>query len=192
MRQCRAIQKELAILFSWLLLLQSCVAYKRTPATVEEAMSPANSRMKLITGQGDVYKVNWIQANNDSISSITNTDQVFLNRNQVQWIKQDIPDGKLMDVNTALEYKGDILLHKKGFTYEFIQFYESGDQLVGIQPTGGKNQYLKFHERQIRTIYLQDKAGSAGLSVLAAAGIFLVTAGFIGLSSMEIPMDFSQ
>ena len=159
---------------------------------MEEAATPRNAKMKLITGQGDVYKVNWIEVKNDSISSITNTDQVLLKKSQVQWIKQDVPNGKFMDLATALEYNGDIQLHKKGYTYDFLQLYESGDQLVGIQPNGGKNQYLRFHERQIRTIYLQDKAGSAGLSVLAAAGIFLVTAGFVGLSTMEIPMNFSQ
>ena len=60
--------KPIACLFALLMLSQSCVVYKSEPISVEEASGYKNTKMKIVTKDGNEYKLKWIEEKDGNVA----------------------------------------------------------------------------------------------------------------------------
>ena len=66
--------KLIGFFFASLILFQGCIAvYKSKPISVEEASGYENTKMKIVTKDGNKYKLKWIEEKDGNVVSIKNT-----------------------------------------------------------------------------------------------------------------------
>lgn len=164
--------KPIAYLFALLVLLQSCVAYKIKPFSVEKVSSYSDRRIKIITNDGDKYKLRWIEEKDGTVVSIKNTKRVFVDKSK---ITQIIPDGVTLEYisknNVAVQIK------TKRRNYDFIKIEVQEDQIKGFTRVSMKDTTtVVIPIDQIEKIKLQAKGISSAINAVSVA---VLTAGAV-------------
>ena len=114
------IKKATSWVFISLLLQTSCVVYKKTPISVEDLDNVKNNKVKLETRTGDVVKAKWTNVLEDSIVVIEKPNINRIHIKHIQHISYYGPEYKIVDIERALNYEGNILVETNKKKYVFF------------------------------------------------------------------------
>jgi len=161
-----------------LILFQSCVIYDKVPYTTSDLSQYHNQRVKIETTNGYIYKLRWFEENENTIFSIVNTEEHFLNAQDILQIKTTDPNPDIISIDDALNYKGilDVTFkdrRSKIQVYRFIEFNQGENIIQGLTKIGGDTTKIVINKDQIKSIKIQDKAGSTAGNVFIGIGIAL-------------------
>ena len=143
--------KGIAYFLTMLILFQSCVIYKKKPSTIEEATSKENTFIKIITKEGDKYKLRWIEEKDGNVYSITNTKRIFIKKSK---------------------------LGKSNFKHKLINIENQGDYIRGLKMTNKDTTTVLIPIEQIEEIKLINKGVSRVLPITLS--FFIIIGGLIG------------
>lgn len=164
-----------------LILFQSCVAYKDTSSTIEEASSEKDIPIKIITKDGTIYKLSWIEEKDENLVSIKNTERASVDKSK---ITQIFPDGVTLEF--ALKHNVPVQIKTKKHKYDFIAIEEQDDLIKGLAKvkTGGDTLSVVIPIDQIEKIQLQDKGKSSGRTVGVIIGVGFGVVMLVGIAAM--------
>ena len=179
--------KLVAYLLALLVLFQSCVVYNKTPSSVAETSRYNDRRMKIITKDGNEFKLYWIEEKDGNVISIKNTKRIFVDKSKITSIfKYDPELIGIASLKLALEHNGAVQIRTEKHSYDFINIEEQGDLIRGISKLNGDTLSVVIPKDQIAMIKLNDQAQSTTGNILIAVGaifVVLTTIGLIGLSN---------
>lgn len=132
--------------------------------------------MKIITNDGDKYKLKWIEEKDSTVVSIKNTKRVFVDKSK---ITQIVPDGVTLE--SASENNEAVQIKTKSKTYDFIKIEVQEDQIIGFRKVGKKDTTtVVIPIDQIEKIKLHAKGGSGALiAVSIVIPVFGVIVGLV-------------
>lgn len=182
-----------------LILFQSCVVYNKQASTIEQASETKNRLIKIRTIDGVKYKLDWIEDEGGNIVNIKNAKREYISKSEITQIVKFDPEPHVIPVESPLTQNGalQILTKDKKGNYksrEFIKIEEQGDLVRGYRMTGNDTLTTVIPIGQIEKIQLQNKGGSAVLTLLIIFGVTNIVAGILWLAEggMEMDLDFSQ
>ena len=193
--------KGAAYFLAMLVLFQSCVAYKKTPSTIEKAFSEKDMPIKIITKDGNEYKLYWIEEKDGNIVSIKNVKTEYFDKDQILQIVQYDPKPLVISKESSLNDIGlvQILTKDKKDRYKsdkFIKISEQDDIITGYKMTGKDTMTVVIPINQVEKIQLQDKETSSAMTAILIVGVVLGVITIAGLSAMSNSFmdgwDFSQ
>ena len=161
-----------------LILFQSCVIYDKVPNTTGDLSPYQNQRVKIETTNGYIYKLRWFEESENTIFSIVNTEEHFLNAQDILQIKTIDPNPVFISIDDALNYKGILeVTYKDGRSkiqvYRFIELNQGENIIQGLTKIGGDTTKIVINKDQIKSIKIQDKVGSTAGNVFIGIGIAL-------------------
>lgn len=193
--------KSIAFLFAALILLQSCIVYERTQYPIEEAAKYNDRAIKIITLNGDTFKLNWVEERGVNLVSIMNTKRIFLDPENILQIKALDPEPFFIAVDSTINYRGDVVITIKDDKgkikdYNFIEIEAREDLIQGLSMTVGDTSTIVIPKNTIQKIQMEDKIGSTAGNAAIGLGVVLAlitTWALIQLSQDDwFSMDFSQ
>lgn len=191
--------KGIAYFLSLLILFQSCVAYRNTPSTIEEATSKKNNPVKITTKNGLEYEFKWIDELNGNIFSIKNAKRINLEKSNIVQIVLLEPEPRVVPIDQAINHRGTIQFltkDKRGrsHNYQFIRISERNDMITGYKMTGKDTMTVVIPIDQIAFIELKDKGMSTGQTVclviggILGAALLVYIAAFIKVFIIDDPV----
>ena len=104
--------KLIALLLSFLVLIQSCTVYQKTPSTVDEAVK-SKKQVKVVTQTKESYQFNRLEIENNNIYGVSSmksstaeklSDQIVekVDKRTVRILLNDIQESSIFLPNTAL------------------------------------------------------------------------------------------
>lgn len=170
--------KGIAYFLAMLILFQSCATYKRKSTPIEEAAARKNARMKVITKDGNVHYLKWIEEKDGNAYSIINTKRIFLKKDKIEKYMIYRPDPLTVPLEEALVHEGKVeiltwkytesknkIIESKG---EFIDIEDRGEFIRGIKVVNNSKEPEIFiiPIDQIEAIKLIDKGLNAGTTII--------------------------
>lgn len=138
--------KGIVYFLAMLMLFQSCVIYKSKPSTIEEASSKKDIHIKILTKDGEKYKVRWIEERDGNVYSITNTKKVYFEKKEL--VK---------------------------FKYGLFNVENRGEYISGLEMNGKDTATILIPIEQIEAIKVKSKGGTIAFNILAASlGAFVI------------------
>jgi len=186
--------KYIAYFLTMLILCQSCVAYNNYSSTIEEASSEKEMPVKIVTKDGNEYKLSWVEEKDDNIVSIKFTKREYYNKKDItQYVILD-PEPRVVPFDQALKHHGAIRLlirddKDRYNSHQFIRIGENEEIITGYKMTGYDTLTVIIPIDQIETIQLKDKDKSsdrtAGLVVGVALGVGIIILGAVIASDLS-------
>ncbi len=193
--------KVIANFLAALILFQSCIAYRKTTYTAQEASTFEKERIKITSMDGKVYKLRWIEIQNDYIISIENTKRELIDKDEIETVIIDNPI-TYTTLDKALEHTGTVYIRTKDFkkqdqlyNYTFVRLEDHGDSIRGYVKTENDTTNVYIPISQIEEIKVENKTKSTVGNIaigLGAVYIILFTIAIIEMSNQELGWDFSQ
>ena len=177
--------KGIAYFLIMLILFQSCVAYNKNTSTIEEASSENDMPIKIITKDGNEYKLEWIEEQDNSIFSIMDTEREHIHKNDILDFVIFDPEPKVVPLELALKNQGTVRIliggeSGKYNTYEYLGISENNEIMTGYKMTGKDTLTVIIPIDQIEMIQLKDKMKSNGRTAALFIPIGLVVVMFVG------------
>lgn len=170
--------KSIAYFLATLILFQSCVAYQKTPSTIEEATSEEEMPIKIITKDGKVHKFRLIEERDDNIVGIKKLHKdYFLTKDVLDFAILE-PEPHTVPLETALKHHGTIRILVLGdynsyTSHEFMKIRQTEETIIGYDISGKDTHLVMIPIDQIEMIQLKDIEKSAGLTTKAIIGASL-------------------
>ena len=170
--------KRIAYFLVMLILFQSCVVYNNNSSTIEEASSEKDMPVKIITKDGDEYKLRWIEEIDGNIVSIKNVEREYINKNEILQIVLLDPEPQLVPLDIAVKHHGTIRLLTKDdkdrrHSHQFIRIRESDERITGYKMTGVDTLSVTIPIDQLEKIQLKNKGKSSGRTAGLIVGLGL-------------------
>ena len=176
--------KGIAYFLIMLILFQSCVAYKDTSSTIEQASSDKDMPVKIITKNGEEYKLKWIEEKDGNVVSILNAEIEYIYKNDIAAFVIFEPEQKVVPLELALKNQGNVRVLTKDEnniynSHEYLRIRENDEKIIGYKMT--KNTITVIIPiDQIEMIQLKDKKKSNGRTAGLIVGVGLVVVSFVG------------
>lgn len=175
--------KGIAYFLIMLILFQSCIVYSKNSSTIEEAYSEKDMPIKIITKDGNEYKLSWIEEKDGNIFSIKKTKRVYFDKEDIAQIVLLDPEPQVIPLDLAVQNHGTFQLLTKDDTgrynsHKFIRISERDGIITGYKMTGKDFLTVIIPIDQIEMIQLKNKNKSsnhtAGLIVGVGLGVGII------------------
>jgi len=165
--------KTIAYIFTLLILIQSCVAYK--PKPISEAFESYDRKMRVTTANGEKHKLRWLEKKDNNAVSIRNTNKIRMEISDIEQIKTLADSHSYISLDSALKHPGIVEVYTKkdanqGYG-EFIKLERYGNKIIGLEITGKDTTTVLIPIKDIYMIELENKT----LSGVGTLGIVLGT-----------------
>ena len=177
--------KTIAIFFTAILCLQSCMVYQKT--TVTAASQQENKKLKIKTSDGTTFKTYWLTTSDSDIQTFIKSRRVFIDKNDLDRIMVKNPDWLIVPLDLALEFDGPIYMTTKTFReYHPYETYAYNHQFDFIEETDEAIIGYKLHKKHQSktTVPLNEIEKIKEISV--GGSIALNSLGLLGLSMMVL------
>ena len=183
--------KCIAYFLSILILFQSCAIYKRKSTPINEAAAPKNARIKVITRDGNIHYLKWIEEKDGNVYSIINTKRVFVKKDKIEKYMIYRPDPVTVPLEAALVHEGKVeiltwkymknrnkTIESKG---EFIDIEDRGKYIRGVKVVSKSKEpeIIKIPINQIEAIKTIDKGLNAGITIIVSLSAIAVLLVFV-------------
>ena len=195
MKYFRYFLPQLAHFTAYLLLFQSCILYKSTPISVEEASQFHNRYFKIRTIDGKTHELRWFDEYEESIFSIKSTTKVYVDIESIDHIIIPGANPQKVTLDAALSHRGIVHVYYKdnidyGITkYNFMKIDTMENQLVGLRMLGKDTLTIRIPKKSILSIQVQDKAWSHEATALLVATSLAVAFGLYYFRSLYEVLD---
>lgn len=182
--------KRIAYFLATLVLLQSCIVYSIQSSSIVEATSEEDMPIKIITKNGDKYKLRWIEEKDGNIISIKNVKRKYFDKNDIFQLTILDPQPQSVPIDIALAHHGTVRLltidGSNQSSYEFIKIRENDERIIGYKMTGLDTANISIPLDQIEKIQLKDikrSRSDTAVLVILVAGVSIVIGFFVGMAN---------
>jgi hypothetical protein len=169
--------KTIAYIFTILILIQSCVAYR--PKPVSEAFESYDRKMRVTTANGKKHKLRWLEKKENNAVSIRNTNKIRMEISDIEQIKTLSDSYPYISLDSALKHPGIIeVFNKKSVNQgygEFINLERYGDNIIGLEIIGKDTAKVMIPIKDIYMIELENKNMSGVQTIALTLGTILVS-----------------
>jgi len=171
MKALLKFRKLLAWTFIFIVLNSSCIIYKKKPITTHELKDVKSEKVKLITTSGDVYKTYWTNVKDDEVEIYEKAKTSKIRQNSIKHVSYYGPQYKIVDLESALEYEGTVMVETDKRQYQFSDIKKEGKNIIGYILKGDNSEKIIIPLEELDTIKVQNKRASRVGNVFLGIGI---------------------
>jgi hypothetical protein len=170
----------------------SCVIYKKDPIDINQLAEVKRGKVKITTQNGEKIKAQWTDVKPDDISIRRRARQTIIKAKDIKSSAYFGPEYKLVGLNDALTYEGNISIETDKKSYQFFDIRKEGENIIGFSRIGADTVVLEIPYSEIAKIKVQNvKASRTGNVFIGVGAGYLVLMG-IGLAALAAdPPKFS-
>jgi len=173
----------------------SCVIYQKTPSTPEEAANPKSRRIKIATTSGDIYRLNWVNVENNGLSSIQKTRQNIYELDEIKYI-MDAGNSLILMKDTITFREGELIIETRKNTVRCFRIEKYENEILATQFTSKDTASIFIPKDQIEKIQIKNRSASTAGNIfigIGTAATIIVGIGIYDLSEngISVPLPIN-